>query len=870
MEPFTKKIEFSTEEEDCPKGCYLLISAYSDLQGDKIPINRNYPFSLIVHSHPKDIINNTIPVITVPVDEYVVGTVEPLYPYNQTFQFYSVWLNSDESQVVIDFQSHGAGIFINVGNERPNIVSNVDFPFMPNGGDTIYTISKNDIIAKYSARYHKDITSLKNLVLTIGISGNLTDSVFTTPFAFIVRLANNNKNDIYRINSDHKALCKTHKLSNGDYRCLYIIEFDFLTKYNNLFIYPTAQNKSVIFNIYASYIKADEFEMKRFKPDIENSIPTEKKHDYSNVNLENDYIFINSINKDRSYLMVSVIADGNTIIELLTTFSLFQNSLTPNPSSPQLLIGVKDFPFTLNFPREYSVMANIVGVGGQAEISWSFDPDNKYYLSGRDDRLFLTSNGANNEHKLNIATTHDITNGTGFVFYVEYNIRADNENFDALVFDKSVRYVYFNDLPIIYYTPVHSLNMVDQDYLEIFFSFNDLENEEKKERTFYENIPFSVNGKIIEELMIYEAKIDPSMQIDTPKNFYGFYDPSMRTGIFRVSKNDIDHANNGSSLENPYLYLKIDKKDEFKNIRKYKKISIETNIYQKSAQIPVSELTYQFGILMIDETEKTYTLRTHETLKYMNLEFSCVDDELSIEVNHNAPKFVKKQYGISYYYIELDSKSSKVEFKVKRADPKSSALQFYTFRYTFSNDQNKIDYEIKDTTLNVAQTQYTNGSSSYSIQLTPLSKLNDTKASLTYIIRAMTGLNAPKNPDITLKGNTQNVKEFYNPKANSNNGLLTLEITNLKNKISFIQVIVQIQTKEKVDYLSYDYQSSFSIMQKESDDKGLEKWEIITIIIGVASFIIIFILIVIIIIFNNKNKNLMEKVNKVCHSYSSC
>ena len=79
VDVFTKKMNFTTLDLDCYNGCYLLLRVFSDMeiQDDSI---RNYPYSIMVHSHPINASYYNIPIIRIPTDEYIIGTVEPKEP----------------------------------------------------------------------------------------------------------------------------------------------------------------------------------------------------------------------------------------------------------------------------------------------------------------------------------------------------------------------------------------------------------------------------------------------------------------------------------------------------------------------------------------------------------------------------------------------------------------------------------------------------------------------------------------------------------------------------------------------------------------------------------------------------------------------
>ena len=417
VDVFTKKMNFTTLDLDCYNGCYLLLRVFSDMeiQDDSI---RNYPYSIMVHSHPINASYYNIPIIRIPTDEYIIGTVEPKEPTKFIFQFYYVWLNLDAKQVAIDFQCNSGGLFINLGFERPTI-NNADFKFVSNDRHLIYTLSKEQILNKTGEIGYK---SIKDLVLTIGVWTNLTDNVYTTPFAFIVRLENGDKDDIYRVNSDQKALCKTKKISELKYRCLYVMEYDFISDKNILFIYATNQKKSTIFRLYANYIKPIDYEMGTVE-NLQSLIPSNINYKYSSNEENTNFLHITEGLKNKDYLLVSFECNEDTIVELMSTFYYFQSKISPNPSSSQLILAALNKPLTLNFPRNNLINVNIKTISGDAEIYWNISKNNKYYVKGRDGRLSITSEKPGKEHHLIINATNDFQCNLGLIFYVTFSLK---------------------------------------------------------------------------------------------------------------------------------------------------------------------------------------------------------------------------------------------------------------------------------------------------------------------------------------------------------------------------------------------------------------------------------------------------------------
>ena len=850
MDPFTKKAEFYTFDTDCDYGCYLLLNVKSDVIARDVTINRNYPYSIIVHSHPTSGTYIDIPSIKIQVDEFVIGTVDTYEETNRLFQFYTVCLNEDAEELIIDWQSDAGGMFIKIGNEKPT-TQDYDLVIEPQGKDTIHSIAKKELLKNRSEQ------NLKNLVLTIGIGANTTDSVYTTLFAFIIRLGSGKTNDIYRVNSDQKVLCKTKLFSDNVFRCLYVIEYDYISDFNNLFIYTSVQKKSAFFNLYANYIYHLDYETKNFE---QLKIPKKGDSQFSSKDLFADYLYISEGLSNGNYLLVSVETDRETTVELMSSFCSFLNGVTPNPTTPQLFMAITNYTFSLNFPKENMVMVNLRGLGGSAEIYWENDPKNKYYLKGRDDRLAITSDKSLTGHKLLITATSNIQDGHGFVFYVTFSLRIDEANFDPLTLDRSVNYIYSDsDLPITYYIPVDYHNMSLRDSYDIFFSFSVLENEVEKNLTYYENIPFTITGYIVSESTIYDAKLTPDLTISSDYRRIGIYDQALRTGFIYINKNFIQNI----TIEGRrYLYLKIEKSDEFKNIRKYKRISVESTIIQSSSNVTVSELSYQFGILNSFQDYREYLLRTDLNFRYIILQFSGYSENITVALKDNkfSMKQISDKYGKRIYLIDTsvkadEKKPNAIPILITRKSDKNLQF-FYMFQYINSNSTD-YPYSISNTAIKVKK-KANNNRMDYEIELSPVDNYANYD-NITYIVR-LRNTTFRSKPDLTLRGDrSQTIKEFYGPKVV--NGKIKLEITNCI-KARYIQIIAQIKNKEAVEYLSYDISEK---LIEDNSNKGKTGF-ILLVIIGTVLLSVIITLVIVIIIYNNKNKSLLDKVNQVSFS----
>ena len=868
IDPFTKKLDFFTYGMECEDGCYLIIKVVSDVEGDNDGKNilRNYPYSLIVHTFPSD--RKNIPVVIIPTDQYILGCVEPISS-SLIYQFYKVRLNNDADKIVFDFQSDAAELYVRFGDIPPT-VDTKDFKITSNGQHNIHVKTKSEL----------KIDNLQGLNLIIGVWTKYYDSVYTTPFAFAVRLENNVENEVFRVNSNQKVLCKTQNVGSS-YRCLYAVEFDFLSSVYSSFIYANLQDKSASFKIFANKMNAIDYEMD-ITEKIKTNIPTEGKRDFPKQNQNKDYIYISEsdkLNNDED-LLVSVETNKETIVELVSSYYFYQTEISPNPATTQLFVAKKNKILTLNFPEDYMEMVNIITISGNGVIYWGDLPDNKYYLKGRDDRLSLSSEKSRKKHILKIKGEEG-TDENGFIFLLNYNIRIDSTNIDALDLYKSIKYSYIdNDLPIVYYSPITNIDVSSNNYYEVFFSFNELRNEKEKVLTFYENIPFDVSGSIVSAESMYEAKISSDILPEQVFKIKGIYDQATRTGMIRITSEDLSKSKL-TEEDKPYLYLSIDKTESFKDVRKYVKIGVETTVLKSNSEVPISELANQFGFLSENEKERKYILKIDKDKKYINLQFSCFENNLSVKIeNNNNLKEQETKYGKTFYSLSTNGISSDtIILIVYKKEEKNNNVEYFTFQYSNSNDENYNKYSIPDTGINVAKKIKTKTTADYTITLKPVNNYNQYK--IAYIIRAIYKVDFPSKPDIIVKLNKQYVKEFYNPTPS--NGELSLEMSDISQGIKYIQVLVQIDNEGNLEYLSYDLKllnepessEDEGGDNKKDDNKNKNKNEknnngalIVILIIGSMLFIVVVVLIIIVILFNNKNKNLLDQVNQISFAQS--
>ena len=870
-----RKGKFDTLSKNCINGCYLLIKIFSNFNNTENITEVNFPFSIIVNSFHKNIyeylLDDFMPVINIQKDEFVVGTVDYINDEKTILEFYSILLTSNAKQVLIDFQSDTASLYINIGNQKPS-TDKYNFKYEPKGKDGIFTISEEEILEKSKKIIeYITFTGLKDIILTLGIKTNIKNSYSSNIFGFVVRLMNKTENDIYKVNSDKKALCKNKMISKEKYRCVYLIENYYISSKNFLLIYPISQNESALFKIYGKYVNKSDYSFMT-ESQLNDFIPNEKNAEISNQDLNGDYLLIN---KGLGNLLVTVETNIDTTIELISSIHVFQKTFHVNNYEPKLFFGFKDRVFKFNLPYDDfpNYMVNMRCIRGSADIYWDSNHGNIYHLEGKDNRISITTEELL-DNNLNFIPKSNFTKNIGIIFYLRIQPRTYASNLDELILDSSNNYFYSgNDLPINYFASIPNSILNNNEY-EIFFSFEFIEND-KKVKKYYEDIPFSIESYIVEYDIILRAKLDPDLTVQPSNEIKGNYDPLLKTGYIKITKSNI---NPYIEKERPYLFLAINKIGNNKD-EKYYRYSLEVTAIKNETESPVSESSYQFGKLEKNQKERKYKLRVDNSFKYMFIKFSCSNnDALSIEVEGQILKKKVTEYGRSIYSLEIDKKTLILYLKIKRTNNKESE-EYFTFQYIHGNNDNAykeykimvsskldikktlIDKENKDNKEEIQRANFT-------ISLNPVEKYEN--YNITYLVRGIdTSFNKNykiKKEDLSLKFlPNQYYLEYNNPKVNDNKTLI-FNFDNITENIKYIQVIAQIRDKkkERLEYLSYDIYNEEDA-DDDDDDKD-KKLFIMFISFGAVILIIVIILVFIVISYHCKNKGLIDIVNKTSFS----
>ena len=889
---YTKKIQFGVEHtQDCIEGCYLLLSIRISQIGEYVENYKFYPFSIITRITPNNYAYTDIPKVHIQVGEYIIGNVD-VSENERIFQFYEVWLPHDSYRVDFDFQSSVAGLYVNVGDLRPT-TKNADFKLLPKGRDSILYIDKYSILGKAEAKKikipYKD--SLQDISLVIGIWTDKTDSIDTEIFSLTVREPNNDVIfDINEVNTDQKILCNPRYLNDNLYRCLFMIIYDDedVKLEMPLIVHAASVNQSAVTYTHANFIERqyyDEYDIDTLRK----SIPTFETATYSTQRDDVDYIYsklkpvdlTGEEDKKHYYLYVNVITDKQDDVFILTSMPMYnfkgENNIEfyPNPSTEQLLFLSVD-TLNLKFFTSSNII-NIVTLGGEADITWVDKPQNVYNLRGRGDRLTLTSGTELDEIVITKRTKTNYklneVEHPGFVFYISYYARDAKNNFDEIIYGKSLEMSYRDtDLPVYIYSKLDSTILND---IIVAITFKDSEVDLKG---VISDPPLQVKAAIAKENIIYKAKKNPELTPTLENTIPGYYDPAIKTATVFLSKLIVDSFNLKPE-DNPTLYFSL-----HKNIfvpKDYKDFNVEAQITRINSGVVPVEKTYNYGVFTGNNINY-YKLKVDNNKNYMLIEIAFNNKNLNFALNQgltrtNMTKIIKsavKARGKVFLLIDtkaVDSQFINLNiFRIANA-PKTNFFLNYVFKYlNVEKEDDFIDYKILEDNNELKIQEKTDSKTATTTISCTFNKLDIdyNKANITYFFKVVDNKTHFYGEEYeTIASMESPYYTVYERNPQDSNGKITLTAEGPRDTLAnwcYLQVIAQIQQDTILEYVAYKGVKNIRPSKdnpEENTSNGISTTAFV--VFAIIILIIIVALVVVVFIIQQKNKSLLNQVKHV-------
>ena len=876
---YNKKLSFSNiETGKCKTGCYILIYLRSTVEGSLKDGFRFFPFTISVTVNSKGDLQKTGEIVEIHPDEYVIGCLDK--NKKEKYEYYQINIPYDAEGVEFDFQSDVGILLVNIGEGRPTYgKEGTHFIFNNTRGDTIYQLTSDQLKSKI--QYNS--IDKKNLI--IGIYAEDFDSLIGTVYSFKVHFYKTL--NIHKVNSDHKSLCKPELVDN-EYRCLYMIKFGELDFINDVLIYANSQSRTATTYMLAKFINKEIYD--KFEVDkLQNLIPKEDS-EFNTKASKLDFIFATLPEID-SHLFVKVVSDEDKVIEFVSSFATFDKEFSPNPSTRQILPVKNEEHLKLNFKTQKSLLINLVSIYGEAKLYWDKEPNVKYHLRGKDDRISfaLTDSYANNtlpslviDNKdfmgnqdevllRNLDVNNNVKNETPtFAFYLEYYLRSPELNLDEANIGKTTEFVYDNtDFPFYYFTKLNNLNKT----VNIFFNFHDVLSANSSERQNRTRVSqeLRLRASVIKQNAVYKITGNKKPEIKG-SSIIGIYDPALQTGQINVPASKFSGFGVKEN-EKPTLYIELIK-EHYKN---YKNIRLELSVIQENSDIFTTEKLYQFGKIENKTVINSYRLRVDKAANFMRIQFSAnnpnikyvISEEKNSKKSANYVFNTTKDGGKDFVTFKSPNKDF-IYLNVYMEQDAIPQLSNYVFKYINSKDIDKFfEYVPKDgNKLELSKPESLGrGRNKITAKFKGLyCKNNSTrKIKVTYVLRVVFGTvtkshdpNENKN-SIALCESTQSTVMVKDPKEED----ITLNLQFIipaDQAIRYTQLIAQVNDGPINEYYSYGFKDDYGFSNLA---KSTSSFVIAIIAISIILFVIIVILIILVYVFSARNKNLMDKVNAV-------
>ena len=565
--------------------------------------------------------------IDLELDKYISGTIE-----GNNINYYNTTLLNDSEQLILDYQSDSGCLNIYFNKNDTLNETESDFVLCSKGTDSIFYINKSDIIEKIN---EKGKETLEDLNIIIGV-GYANSEINKKKFKYSLKISLKKPNfNIYEINSEHKILCKTERIDDSNFKCLFVINDNIINnnteKEKKLIIYPFSQIKAMKLNIYADFIDKEYYN--NWDTDILlDNIPNNNSY-YNNLFSEQEFIYIH-INDSNKYIYICVESSIETTIEMLT-HSFYNEEEIKLPEINEIKVYTFNqnyisfnFNSLINYDNSLSVYFGILN--GKTSIYWEYDDSTKYIIDEKEN-LVLNLNYEKcyeNKEKCNLIV-NDIEynekneiNNLGNIFYISLIQKDSNDNvFDEIVYGKSIKFSYENRIfPLMLYSQILDINSPININLQLY-EFSELDNNK------ITNTIFDINIMILSIQDVYNIKKDPT-QIVLDNSIKGYFDPSLLASNIYLSIDDIKKFN---IKENPCIFIYISYNY---NINKFEKLILGSTISQLNSLIKPSERIYHYGVLK-NENKVVYRLGGDSHFHLMRLEIGLNNNNINWSVKRN-------------------------------------------------------------------------------------------------------------------------------------------------------------------------------------------------------------------------------------------
>ena len=865
--PFTKNILYNEKQTyNCTQACFALLVVKSTIKEDKDSnIPKSYDISIAVHEDEEYTLTETS--IDIPVNEFIIGSISSKNQLVNYFQFYTFDVLVDCDKIYIDINSDSCNLYVRIGENKPTIKT-ADFTFMSNGEESVYEINIKDEIFK-----QKKITSLKGQRFTFAIGTTYADTLYTTLYAFRLRTPKKDKFDLINMNTDQVGLCKIEK----DNYCYFLINMKGEeVSVNEILMHAFSADKTSL-RLYAN-ILSNEIINSGDNELIKENLPNEKNAQYKSTdNYITDYLRFNVNNtvknNTQAYILVSVLADNDTVVNFISTFYKYIDNFKANSFTKQIFLLLKNQKVNLEFPDNLNLLVKIISIYGEGELLYENEDNinDKHYLHGSYDEISFMQKNKNIIVKS--------VNNQEFGFYVIYNLRPE-ENYDDIKYGSST---LFNlekdnnekiDFPLIYYSKLNNNTQpVDFNIKILDLDYNKVDNE-SPESFEKDTNDFQILGVVTTKSIVLGKKMNQYINPDMSDAKYGAFDQALNMGKVHFSSEDIqkfieNEASEGRANEDKYLYITISKSPS--NNHDYKKIASDISILpSNNIKYKAYIRQYNFGNILKDLSYNKYNLVSdNPNAKIMKLEFAKSNKNIEFTVTvpdstdyKSNMTFISSEtkFGRNIILLEIPS-SNNVYLNVFLKDIKSkidNEKLNIVFKYNVfeSKEQSELDINsLKDENI-----KYEFKDKSLKLSIKPMQNKSG-NINATYSIRVIPQDNAHEEEILDSISLFSFENEYiYNKEVSSDVDDIEVKIDDFPSNKEFYYVSVFATSLDNKESLAYKLVTIGEPRRREEIPESSTKYKVMMNIFFGAIGVLVLVLIIVIIRMKNQNAKLENEV----------
>ena len=573
-------------------------------------------------------------------------------------------------------------------------------------------------------------------------------------------------------------LCKTEKVNESYFRCLFIINFNNISETNNnLIIYSNSQQNTIKSNIFADYINKDIYDNWNVDNLISN-IPNLSSV-YNNYNQEIDFVNIPNIDLSK-YIYISVETNYETTVEIISQILPFENIIKyPLKNDIQLFnINKNSTNIYLDFndPALDYIYLSLTTLYGKASITLGYDESIEYITDSIENNLLLMINlklcNNNKQCKLIINKIEkDDETDLGFLFYISYQSKCQDK-LNEIEYGKSNKLLYIDfQFPIILYDKIPNINSPININLQMYN---------------IQNNRFNIEVLLLSQKEIYQFKLDNNYIKNYNNTIKGKYDNILSAANIHLTTKEMESFNVN---QDPWVLIYITS-----NFNDIDKLIIGSTISQVNSLISPSERIYHYG--KINNEEKiVYKLKGKAKYHLMRLEFGSNNGLIgwSVKRNKSDKDYRANDTDLSFVTEKWINGRELLTMYIEKGEdiyltifPKDKIINTnitnYIFKYitSWKNDDFK-NYYVKNDSLN-----YQTGDNQINVQ-----KLKNIPSSLTinYYLKIINEDNYIKNEEInTIAIMESNYNNYIKGSQNSDSIVFDLNNTINKTKTNYINV----------------------------------------------------------------------------------